>query len=786
MDPPPLIQPHPLPPGAAPLSSSTTIRSTALDFPSELFDSPPPSDDDEDENDDDDGGDGDSFEEFDSRTRGRDGNINVNGNMSMGPGMGDKKDTFKTIQSPLVGLPPLLAPTSSAAAAAGTSTGTGGTKKLPPARIQSESTCSVSFGFIVQGRGTDVFDPLVLLGTSVCGCVSSFGSRGTADFTLSSISPHSTLQALQPVHSQKQSQPQSQSQSNHHPHAHAHPHPHPIEDVLPGNYYSPNSAPPTHSTFRFDPAEVPGVPDLPLGFRGEKGEKNGMGEPVVVYQQSSLPTPSMQTQTQQGGGEKPLPRLQLHTASGLGRSSPSPSPAPIPTPTAAPAPAPVPMAPALSSSPPSSYIRPGSSSPSRQMTGQARQTQAPHRPDLPQRISSRSGNYRSVSGPAARFGGPKSPVKSPSMGGMNLGPSVHVIARSHPSNTSLRSSNTPASTPGEGISRRPSPSVSNLSTGSASGQGRSVSASSPSGGPPGSYFKREPSPMISERPGSPARSSPLGAGGGGSVSSPPLDQGGLPMRKASLGVPSIQTSSVITSTQQPMHANGLPVIGSPPRPERSLRRPTLTIPGSSGSGSGQRTAEEGARTPTDFAVETIEQEMSSLRSGDRDDQEIVREDEKGKGPVSPTPRQYDLGRDGSILNRPKPKPKSSAYRASPSRSPAPQQDGFSSPFKPELARYRSEHRRTGPAVLRDLIREEGVQAALLPHLNIPSLLALLTSVDKDARKEVSGEVVGKWVVRNWGLSIVPRDVPQWPGLGVWEGFRKSGSWHPIFPSTDDA
>lgn len=68
--------------------------------------------------------------------------------------------------------------------------------------------------------------------------------------------------------------------------------------------------------------------------------------------------------------------------------------------------------------------------------------------------------------------------------------------------------------------------------------------------------------------------------------------------------------------------------------------------------------------------------------------------------------------------------------------------------------------------------EDAVQAAMLPHLPISSFLALMTTLDKDTRHAISGELVGRWVTASWGMELGPRDVHQWPGLGVWEGFRE--------------
>jgi hypothetical protein len=66
--------------------------------------------------------------------------------------------------------------------------------------------------------------------------------------------------------------------------------------------------------------------------------------------------------------------------------------------------------------------------------------------------------------------------------------------------------------------------------------------------------------------------------------------------------------------------------------------------------------------------------------------------------------------------------------------------------------------------------EETIQQALLPLLSIASFLALLGALPTDARRMISGEVVGRWVCREWRVKVENRET--WPGLQVWEGFRE--------------
>lgn len=80
-------------------------------------------------------------------------------------------------------------------------------------------------------------------------------------------------------------------------------------------------------------------------------------------------------------------------------------------------------------------------------------------------------------------------------------------------------------------------------------------------------------------------------------------------------------------------------------------------------------------------------------------------------------------------------------------------------------------RRTRRATFCDILVEEGVQASLFPRLNVSTFLALLGSIPTAARRCISGEVVGRWVCGEWGITLDGDE--SWPGLGVWEGFLES-------------
>jgi hypothetical protein len=63
-----------------------------------------------------------------------------------------------------------------------------------------------------------------------------------------------------------------------------------------------------------------------------------------------------------------------------------------------------------------------------------------------------------------------------------------------------------------------------------------------------------------------------------------------------------------------------------------------------------------------------------------------------------------------------------------------------------------------------------IQRNLLPYLGINSFLALLGTSDR-VRKAFTGEMVGKWVLREWGIKLEGSKGKSWPNLTVWEGFR---------------
>lgn len=70
-----------------------------------------------------------------------------------------------------------------------------------------------------------------------------------------------------------------------------------------------------------------------------------------------------------------------------------------------------------------------------------------------------------------------------------------------------------------------------------------------------------------------------------------------------------------------------------------------------------------------------------------------------------------------------------------------------------------------------LMKHPRIVVTLLPYLNINSFLNLIGS-DNEIRKYMTGEQVGRWVMREWGVTIDRERGRSWPGLTVWEGFRE--------------
>lgn len=78
-------------------------------------------------------------------------------------------------------------------------------------------------------------------------------------------------------------------------------------------------------------------------------------------------------------------------------------------------------------------------------------------------------------------------------------------------------------------------------------------------------------------------------------------------------------------------------------------------------------------------------------------------------------------------------------------------------------------RRAGPATLPYLVSHPRIASALLPYLSINSFLSLMGYSD-NVRRQFTGEMVGKWVMKEWGVMVDKERGRTWPGLTVWEGF----------------
>ncbi len=180
--------------------------------------------------------------------------------------------------------------------------------------------------------------------------------------------------------------------------------------------------------------------------------------------------------------------------------------------------------------------------------------------------------------------------------------------------------------------------------------------------------------------------------------------------------------------------------------------------------------------PTSAAVESIIEEMlhSSIEDGEAP-QSSRRDDGHQRRPESSMSNRSEMG--GGMMDRPRPSKKSSEYTIRPTagtRSPTPQQGGFqsfrqvsaaSSHYPPSYGSFKH-----GKASIGTIMMDETIQQSLLPFMPIASFLALLGALPAEVRRTISGEIVGRWVCREWSVAVDQRET--WPGLQVWEGFRK--------------
>ena len=515
------------------------------------------------------------------------------------------------------------------------------------------------------------------------------------------------------------------------------------------NIISPNSAPPTHSTFAIDLTNAPPLPPKvqyqspplisptknPLRQSSRKGAVSpvspvkypgvgqasnaplGLGEPVMVYsrQPSGNPPPSAFQQQQQGKRTLSPPRTSQDAGFGMGQ---------------------------------------------------------------PSRSSSRQESVRSASTPVNPTGSRSNSYNSGVTTASNQGgPSIHVIASSHSNNSSAgpggRGSVSPAPSSVGGGSRSTSASLVGTRADSSSSNkalpmlrlNTKVSASSIGQVPMRSNSPLNPNGMITSP--TPGRASPN-----------TLEN--LPKRGISLG-PSRGRGGSPGPERQTQHQQHLaPQMVSQLEPQLRQPRPLPSVIQGQALNSFSLGSSQGSvPTQQDFGSRSMESPGAltvpgmSMERGKSPTLMVENMHLRNAGSPSPPPSSGDLSRDGSMMNRPKPKPKSSAYRSSPSRSPAMPSDGATPPAYSEGGSRNVSYGYSRPKYgLEALLAEEGIQTALLPHLPIASFLALMTSLEKGTRQSVSGEVVGRWVTQGWKMNLSQGDVQQWPGLGVWEGFRE--------------
>jgi hypothetical protein len=68
-----------------------------------------------------------------------------------------------------------------------------------------------------------------------------------------------------------------------------------------------------------------------------------------------------------------------------------------------------------------------------------------------------------------------------------------------------------------------------------------------------------------------------------------------------------------------------------------------------------------------------------------------------------------------------------------------------------------------------LLSHPNIQGSLLSSLTINSFLSL-TGTSESIRRCFTGESVGRWVMREWGIEVDRERGRSWPNLTVWEGF----------------
>ncbi|KAI9637125.1 uncharacterized protein MKK02DRAFT_45835 [Dioszegia hungarica] len=96
-----------------------------------------------------------------------------------------------------------------------------------------------------------------------------------------------------------------------------------------------------------------------------------------------------------------------------------------------------------------------------------------------------------------------------------------------------------------------------------------------------------------------------------------------------------------------------------------------------------------------------------------------------------------------------------------------------SPTSPSQSQvFRKAARRPRRLTLAYIVAQPRVQARLLPVLPVNSFLSLV-GASPNIRKAFTGEAVGRWVTREWGIKVDSEKGRSWPNLTVWEGFLEA-------------
>ena len=82
------------------------------------------------------------------------------------------------------------------------------------------------------------------------------------------------------------------------------------------------------------------------------------------------------------------------------------------------------------------------------------------------------------------------------------------------------------------------------------------------------------------------------------------------------------------------------------------------------------------------------------------------------------------------------------------------------------------HRPRGKVPIHYLISHPAIQSSLLSAISINAFLSL-TGSSEIVRHQFTGESVGRWVLREWGVQTPRHSGIRWPNLTVWEGFCES-------------